>query len=79
MIGGATRPQNFIARPHHGSMIPHKISDRYDSPNPFKNSVTELEFEVKMNNITKVTPTTATKKEWVPRIFFNVIYFIFGP
>jgi hypothetical protein len=26
-IEGATRPQNFIARPYHGSIHPHKISD----------------------------------------------------
>ncbi len=29
-------------RPHYGSIQPHKISDRYDSTNPFKNDVTEL-------------------------------------
>ncbi len=35
-----TRPQNFFARPYNGSIHPHKISDRYESPNPFKNAVT---------------------------------------
>jgi hypothetical protein len=35
-MGGATRPQKLIARPHHGSVHPHKISDRYDSPSSFK-------------------------------------------
>jgi hypothetical protein len=39
MIACVTRPQNFTARPYHGSIHPHKISDRYDSPNPFKNAV----------------------------------------
>jgi hypothetical protein len=38
----ATRPQNFIARPHHESIHPHKISDQYDFRNPFKKIVTEL-------------------------------------
>jgi hypothetical protein len=41
MIGGAIRPQNCIMRPYYRS-ISHKISDRYDSPNPFKKVVTEL-------------------------------------
>ncbi len=41
MIACVTRPQNFMARPYHGSIHPHKISDRYDYPNPFKKFVTE--------------------------------------
>jgi hypothetical protein len=30
-----------MSRPYCGSIQPQKISDRYDSPNPFKNLVTE--------------------------------------
>jgi hypothetical protein len=32
----------FYGGPYHGSIHPHKISDRYNSTNPFKNAVTEL-------------------------------------
>jgi hypothetical protein len=31
-----------MARPYYGSLHSHKISDQYNSPNPFKNAVTEL-------------------------------------
>ncbi len=34
-IGCHTRPENFILRPQHGLKHPHKISDRFNYPNPF--------------------------------------------
>jgi hypothetical protein len=40
--GCATRLQNFIARPHHGSIHPHRISALYDYSHSFENAVTEL-------------------------------------
>jgi hypothetical protein len=39
MIGCDTRPQFFLTR--QVSLHPYKISDLYDSPNPFKNFETE--------------------------------------
>jgi hypothetical protein len=55
MLACVTRPQNFIARPHHGSLHTHKISNRYNSPNPFKNAVTELARAlVKRNSIASI-------------------------
>ena len=41
MIAWLTRPQNFFAWLYYGSIHPHKISDRYNSPYPYKNAVTE--------------------------------------
>ncbi len=35
-IGGVDRPKKFFLETKHGTKDPHKISERYDSPNPFK-------------------------------------------
>ncbi len=55
MIACDTRPQNFMARVIYRSIHLYKISDRYDSPNPFKNFVTELVRALaKYNSITSI-------------------------
>ncbi len=46
MIACETRPQNFIARPYYGFIWPHKISDQFDSLNPFKNAVKTAVMEL---------------------------------
>ncbi len=53
-----------MARPYHGSIHPHKISDRYDSPNPFKNAVTEL--------VSCQLARALAKHNSITSIFFNL-------